>query len=178
MVALPFILSLGIVILLTSGRPIFFRQKRAGLRGKSFEMLKFRSMYPGAHRHQKRYQNLNQAPAPMFKIKDDPRFTKLGKWLSKTGLDELPQLWHIVKGEVSFIGPRPLPLNESRSLSKNWQFRSFVRPGILSEWALHPKRYTSLKSWRNLELATLAQGGWSYDLKLILTKVRQLWLKW
>ena len=100
--------------------------------------------------HKKNLSKLNEAPFPMFKIAKDPRYVGIGRLLSRSGLDELPQLINILRGEMSFIGPRPLPLAEAAELSTAWNFRYRVRPGILSEWAVSEKRHTSLAHWRNL----------------------------
>ncbi len=148
------LLSITLVFIM-SGTPIFYLQKRAGKNKKPFKIIKFRTMYPGAENDQKLYKYLNQAPEPMFKIKNDPRFTKVGKWLSKTGLDELPQLFNVIRGEMSLVGPRPLPIREADQLTKDWDFRFLVNPGIFSQWTLDDSRHESLEIWKVLENETL-----------------------
>jgi lipopolysaccharide/colanic/teichoic acid biosynthesis glycosyltransferase len=138
---------------------------------KTFLLWKFRSMHVGAERKKARLQKLNQAPWPMFKVYNDPRYTKIGKFLSMTGVDELPQLWNILKGDMSIVGPRPLPVPEATQLGSEWNFRYQVRPGIISEWAVHPQRYKSLTKWRELEKQTLKNGGWQYDVQLLLKTI-------
>lgn len=130
-------------------------------------MYKFRTMKLGAHQEQAQLQKLNQAPGPMFKIFDDPRFVGVGRWLSKSGLDELPQLFNVMKGEMSVVGPRPLPVAEAKKLSADWNFRHQVKPGIFSEWTIAENRHRSLTDWKKLDQLTVNRGGWRYDLSVI-----------
>ena len=173
----PLILVISLMIMITSGRPIFYLQKRSGRRNRHFALYKFRTMYPGAHKRQWFYRGQNQAPEPMFKIFNDPRFVGVGRWLSKTGLDELPQLFNVLKGEMSLVGPRPLPVKEAQQLPSDWQFRSEVRPGIFSYWTLSASRHKSLAAWKKLDLQTLSKGNISADLRLILTTILRVVLK-
>lgn len=166
-VTLPFWVVIGAVILLTSGWPIIFTQKRYGKDKKAFTLLKFRTMKLGAERERQKLLHRNEAPAPMFKMENDPRFVGIGKLLSNTGLDELPQLLNIISGEMSLVGPRPLPLPEANQLDKNWDFRYIVKPGIFSHWAFSPERYTSLKAWLKLEMDQLKHGSIYKDCILI-----------
>jgi len=163
----PVLLIISLVILLSIGRPIFYVQSRVGKDGEKFRMYKFRTMRLGAHKEQAALQKLNQAPGPMFKIFDDPRFIGAGKWLSKSGLDELPQLFNVLFGQMSFVGPRPLPVAEVKKLGSDWNFRHAVKPGVFSEWTIAENRHRSLADWQKLDKLTLSQGGWSYDLKII-----------
>lgn len=137
--------------MLSIGHPVIFKQIRMGKNKKPFTIYKIRTMKRGASLHQEKLKKLNIAPHPIFKIENDPRFHFFGKTLSKFGLDELPQIINILKGEMSFVGPRPLPINEAKLLGSSWNFRYIVRPGILSKWALSPKRYKSLDDWKKLE---------------------------
>lgn len=162
-----FLVIMGMIFLI-DGRPLFYFQRRAGRHKQPFTLIKFRTMIPGAEAHRAKLMNQNEAPAPMFKMKHDPRFTKLGKFLSITGLDELPQLLHVVQGTMSIVGPRPLPLLESEALPKSWNFRYEVKPGIVSEWALSGKKYASLDDWKTLEKETIEKDSVAYELHLIL----------
>lgn len=128
-------------------------------------------MHLQADTQKPKLSELNEAPFPMFKIAKDPRYVGIGRLLSRAGLDELPQLLNIIKGEMSFVGPRPLPLSEANQLSTAWNFRYRVRPGILSEWAVSEKRHTSLAHWRTLEEVTLKRGGILYDIGLLVRTV-------
>jgi len=163
----PFLFVISFIIILTAGRPVIFVQKRLGKNGREFTIYKFRTMCKDAHLQQKKYQSLNNAPGPMFKIFDDPRYVGYGRFFSRTGLDELPQIFNILKGEMSFVGPRPLPLSEAEQLSSAWSFRHLVKPGIFSEWTFAKNRHDSLTAWRELDSLTLSKGGVLYDLKLI-----------
>src|SRR3972149_12242560 len=104
---LPIILVVSIFIVLESGMPILFEQRRVGMLGKTFTLYKFRTMRVGAVGNQQKYRGLNEADGPVFKIRNDPRYTRVGKFLSHCALDELPQLINIIKGEMAFVGPRP-----------------------------------------------------------------------
>ncbi len=158
------VISLGILI--ENGAPVLFLQKRTGKKGKPFQVYKFRTMIPLAEQWKPFLQKWNESVPPMFKMHHDPRFTAFGKILSLTGLDEIPQLINIIRGEMSFVGPRPLPIEESHRLDSSWQYRFEVLPGIFSEWALSPQKHASQSHWQNLEKKTLQNGGILYDLKL------------
>jgi len=164
--ACPLFIIISMMIWWSDGWPIIFCQKRIGLHQKPFFMFKFRTMVKNADQLKAKLWSHNQAPWPMFKLDYDPRFIKFGKFLSKTGLDELPQLFNILKGEMSLIGPRPLPVNEVKQLPSSWNFRHLVRPGVFSEWTLASERHHSLTKWKRLDRRTLQRGGISYDLNL------------
>lgn len=163
-ISFPLFIFLWPFLLWQSGRPIIFKQKRTGKNGKEFTVYKFRTMVKNAEflliKNQKDFAKLNYAPKPMFKIESDPRFTKFGRLLSKTGLDELPQIINIVKGDMSLVGPRPLPINETKELKEidpHWYcWRHQVKPGLFSVWVLDDKRHQSLKIWKQLEKDTLS----------------------
>jgi len=167
------ILSYPILIVLI-GKPIVFKQLRIGKNGKVFVMYKLRSMYKNAQETKNKYLMHNEAPAPMFKIANDPRFLKkkiklpilnktivlrIGRYLSQSGIDEIPQLLNVFKGEMSIFGPRPLPITEAEQLEKvdkKWhQWRHSVKPGIFSAWALDAKHNQSFNYWKKLEKETL-----------------------
>lgn len=164
----PIMLTIAITIILTSGWPFWFAQQRTGKDKKTFTMYKFRTMYKGADRDQNKFTTLNYAPWPMFKIDSDPRFTKIGSFLSKSGLDELPQLFNIFKGEMSFVGPRPLPVREAKKLRAIWDFRYQVKPGVFSEWTISDDRHKSLSKWRRLDKRTTERGGLSFEINILI----------
>ncbi len=156
------------------GSPVIFRQNRAGLDGQFFTMYKLRSMYKNAEDTKLKHLELNEAPWPMFKISNDPRFIKkkirlrslaspitleIGRFLSRSGLDELPQFFNVLRGEMSLVGPRPLPIDEALALQQqdpNWcKWRHSVRPGIFSAWALDSEHNRSLSHWKKLEKSGL-----------------------
>lgn len=137
-------------------------------------MHKFRTMYVGAHADTAKFLAQNQAPEPMFKIFDDPRFVGIGHFLSTSGLDELPQLCNVLRGEMSLVGPRPLPIAQAKKLGAEWQFRTQVKPGIFSEWTISNERHESSEKWLELDRATLAKGSFLNDLFVILRTLGKL----
>ena len=166
----PLLTAIAGIVFITAGSPVFYSQKRIGKNNREFSIFKFRTMVMGAEKNQKKLQTQNEAPYPMFKLHNDPRFVGVGRWLSNTGLDELPQLWNILRGDMSFVGPRPLPVNEAKQLlilKPAWQFRTLVKPGIFSEWSIDQQRHQSLARWQKLDALTLSQGGLLFELKLI-----------
>lgn len=171
---LPLFIVLYPILLLAIGSPLIFSQKRVGKNKKTFTIYKIRTMRNGSSFVQKRLTQLNEAPYPMFKIKEDPRFHKLGGFLSNSGIDEIPQILNIFKNEMSFVGPRPLPINESNILDSTWEFRYLVKPGILSKWALSSKRHVSLNEWRKLEKSDLKKASIISDINLITNAIRVL----
>lgn len=173
-ILLPLFLLISLLVLITSGWPVFYHQKRLGGNKIVFRIFKFRTMYVGAEKNQWRYRQQNQAPDPMYKNWQDPRFVGIGKWLSRTGLDELPQLINIIIGNMSLVGPRPLPVYEAEKLNKSWDFRYQVKPGVFSQWSVNAKRHNSLKEWKKLEKETLEFGGIKYEVNIILKTLRAL----
>lgn len=163
----PIIILVSILNLIFSGNPIFFKQKRCGLNGKVFIIYKFRTMIFGAEKLQYKYKNLNQNDGPTFKIKDDPRFTKFGKILSRTGLDELPQFFNVLKGEMSIVGPRPLPISEARKLNSRQKLRELVKPGITSSWVIGGSHNMSFKKWMEFDSIYVEKGSVFVDIKII-----------
>ncbi len=130
----PLLLLTAIAIKLDSPGPVIFRQKRLGRNGRSFTAYKFRSMRQGAEEEQPRLDGMNQATAPLFKIRDDPRLTRVGKFIRRTSLDELPQLWNVIKGDMSLVGPRPPMVAEVEQYA-DWHMRRLeVSPGVTGLW--------------------------------------------
>jgi lipopolysaccharide/colanic/teichoic acid biosynthesis glycosyltransferase len=138
-VTLPIQALIFICILLTSGPPVLFLQRRMGKNKKTFVLYKFRTMMVGSENKQKEYRPLNEANGPVFKIRNDPRYTPFGKFLSHTGLDELPQLFNILHGDMALFGPRPLPVYEAKRLLLWQQQRHSIQPGIISPWWVSQK---------------------------------------
>lgn len=155
---------------------LIFKQTRIGQHGKPFTLYKFRTMYPGAEFDQDKYRHLSIGIPPTFKIYNDPRLTPIGKFLYHTGLDELPQLWNIIKGDMAFIGPRPLPVLEAKKLSKKMrQIRESVKPGIISSWALDGSHSLSLDEWLELDQRDIShQKDWLYRLTIHAKLIRFL----
>jgi len=163
----PLILLISLLIKLTSDGDVFFLQKRIGKNGKVFKIIKFRTMIPNAERIKPHLKKQNQADGPVFKIRDDPRFTKFGKILSRTGLDELPQMINVLKGEMSMVGPRPLPIKEAEKLTKAQKIRELVKPGITSSWVTHGSHKLTFKKWMNLDKKYVEKATLTSDLLII-----------
>ncbi len=173
-VLVPLFILIYPLLLIYIGKPIIFKQKRLGKDKVPFTLYKIRTMRNGAEFLQKKLLKYNEAPEPMFKMSRDPRFTKLGRFFSKFGLDELPQLLNIIKGEMSFVGPRPLPIEEANKLDKSWNFRYSVLPGILSEWAISKDRHISLQRWKRLEKQTLQIDNTAKEMLLMFRSLNTL----
>lgn len=163
---LPFHLLISIIILLFYGRPVLFLQKRIGKNGKPFNIIKFRTMYVGAEKLQSRYKNLNEADGPVFKIHNDPRLTPVGRFLRHVGLDELPQLFNVLNGEMSLFGPRPLPVSEARKLALWQKKRHQIKPGIISPWIVNGYHSQSFNDWMKSDLLYISQKSFFFDVKL------------
>jgi exopolysaccharide biosynthesis polyprenyl glycosylphosphotransferase len=165
----PLLLILAIAIKLTSPGPIFFRQERAGLNGRPFQLLKFRSMRIDAEQQQEKLAALNEMTGPVFKIAKDPRVTPIGRFLRRHSLDELPQLWNVVRGEMSLVGPRPLPVSEVKRFSDDAHRRRLsVRPGLTCLWQISGRNDISrFEDWVRLDLAYIDQWSLWLDLKIL-----------
>jgi len=164
----PLILIIAAAIKVGSKNPIFFTQKRSGIDRKPFKFIKFRTMVAGAERLKWKYRLLNEADGPVFKIKDDPRFTNVGKFLARTGLDELPQLINVLKGEMSLVGPRPLPVNEAKKVPKKCRKRFSILPGITSLWIVKGAHDLSFDEWMRLDIDYVENGSLFVDLKVLV----------
>lgn len=146
-------------------------QKRVGLNGKEFNMYKFRSMVVNAEKLKEKLKNKNEMSGPMFKIKDDPRITKVGKFIRKTSIDELPQLVNVLKGEMSLVGPRPSLPNEVKEF-KSWMLRRLdVKPGITCYWQVMGRNKISFEDWMKLDVKYVEERNLILDIKLIFKTV-------
>ncbi len=175
--AAPLLLIISALIFFNMGSPIFFTQLRSGKNKKPFAIFKFRTMHKSAEKIRYLLNTKNEAPFPMFKMVNDPRFVGIGKWLSQIGLDELPQLINVLIGDMSLIGPRPLPVTEAILLDQSWNFRYSVRPGIFSEWIIDNKRHLSLNEWQRIEKKSLSSASLWLDFSLIWRIICKLLMK-
>lgn len=165
----PVYLVLSLLIWFFSGWPIFYSQYRIGLNGKKFKLFKFRTMINNAEIKQKELNHLNEADGPVFKIRNDPRLTNIGRFLSHSGLDELPQLFNILKGEMNFVGPRPLPVFEANKIDNKYRLeRESVKPGLLSPWILDGYHRLSFSKWMENDIVYIRNKSFIYDLKIFL----------
>jgi exopolysaccharide biosynthesis polyprenyl glycosylphosphotransferase len=174
----PILLLIAILIKTTSEGPVVFKQSRVGLRGRQFGLYKFRTMIVNAEKLKKELEAENEADGPVFKIKDDPRVTKIGKFLRRTGLDELPQLFNILKGEMSLIGPRP-PLPSETAQYKRWQLRRLsVKPGLSCFWQIKPDRNNiKFEKWMELDLAYIDNWSLRLDFIILLKTIKTVFLR-
>lgn len=163
----PVMIAIALGIKFTSKGPVFFKQKRVGLRGRTFYMYKFRTMVVNAEDLKESLMQYNEADGPVFKIKDDPRITKIGKFLRKSGLDELPQFINVLKGDMSLVGPRP-PVPDEVKQYERWQLRRLsMKPGITCTWQIKPNRNDiSFEDWMKMDLQYI--DNWSNKLDLVL----------
>jgi exopolysaccharide biosynthesis polyprenyl glycosylphosphotransferase len=174
----PIYLFIAMLITIDSKGPVFFKQARVGLRGRQFYLYKFRTMVVNAEEIRKKLEEKNEMDGPVFKIKNDPRITKIGRFLRKTGLDEMPQLINVLKGEMSLIGPRP-PLMSEVMQYKRWQLRRLsVRPGITGLWQVQPNRNEiKFEKWMELDLEYIDEWSPSLDTKLMFKTVKTVFFR-
>jgi len=171
LVLLPLILVIALTIAATSRGPVIYRQERVGRRGRRFSIYKFRTMVVGAEAMVSELRPRNQAGGPLFKIRDDPRVTGLGRWLRRWSLDELPQLWNVVRGDMSLVGPRP-PLPEEVAAYREWHLdRLEVRPGLTGLWQVSGRSELSFDDYVRLDLFYIESWSLAYDLFILLKTV-------
>jgi exopolysaccharide biosynthesis polyprenyl glycosylphosphotransferase len=167
----PLFFLLGVLIKLTSKGPMLYRQIRCGLGGRKFTVYKFRSMKAGAELLREDLRSLNEVDGPVFKIKNDPRCTALGRLMRRLSLDELPQLFNILKGDMSFVGPRP-PLPEEVEKYERWQRRRLrMQPGLTCLWAIEGRSRLSFKRWMELDLEYIDHWSLLLDWKILLKTI-------
>lgn len=167
----PLLLFLALLIRLTSHGPILYRQIRCGLAGRRFTLFKFRTMVANAQALRVDLEALNEMDGPVFKIADDPRCTPLGRFLRKFSLDELPQLWNVLRGDMSLVGPRP-PLPEEVGRYEPWQRRRLrARPGLTCLWVLEGRSHLNFRQWVELDLHYIENWSLWLDLKILLRTI-------
>lgn len=167
----PLFLAITVAIRLDSPGPVFFRQRRVGLNGRAFQMLKFRSMYQDAEQRLEALLAHNEMNGPVFKMKNDPRVTPVGRFLRRTSLDELPQFWNVLKGDMSLVGPRPPIPSEVRQY-KRWQRRRLsVRPGITCLWQISGRNNIDFDRWMELDLEYIDSWSLWTDLAICLKTI-------
>lgn len=168
----PLMLATAVLIKVSSPGPVFFVQERLGLNKRRIRVYKFRTMVPDAGRMQAGLEHLNEADGPAFKIKNDPRITPAGKFLRKSSIDELPQLFNVLKGDMSMVGPRPLPVRDYLGFSEDWHRRRFsVRPGITCLWQVGGRSGVSFDRWMELDMEYIDRWSLWLDLKILLETI-------
>jgi lipopolysaccharide/colanic/teichoic acid biosynthesis glycosyltransferase len=167
---LPVLLLVALALRADSPGPVLFRQRRTGVHGRPFTMYKLRTMVVDADALKSTYAHLNVLPPPDFKIPNDPRITRIGRFLRKTSLDELPQLWNIIRGEMSFVGPRPTSFAPD-----TWDLwhtvRLEVRPGLTGLWQLRARGDVDFDARLRLDVEYLRNASMLTDLKIMLATV-------
>ena len=173
--AFPIMIIVMILIKLEDPKgPIFFKQIRSGMNGSTFEMYKFRSMYVDAEDRLEELMHLNEQSGPVFKITNDPRITRIGKFIRKTSLDELPQLLNVLKGDMSIVGPRPALPRETIQYTPYQMQRLLVKPGITCIWQVSGRNNIEFEEWVELDLEYIQKRSVLLDMKLILLTIPAL----
>lgn len=168
----PFLAGIAVVIKCVSPGPVFFIQERVGLNKRIFRLIKFRTMVQGAERLQAELEHLNEVDGAAFKITHDPRVTPLGRFLRKASIDELPQLINVIKGDMSLVGPRPLPIRDLLEFNEDWHRRRFcVRPGLTCLWQVSGRSTISFTKWMELDLQYIDKWTFWLDLKILFKTI-------
>jgi len=168
----PLIVLAALAVRLTSPGPALFVQERLGLNKRMFRMYKFRTMVVDAEKKLAELEGMNEAEGPVFKIREDPRITPLGRFLRKSSIDELPQLFNVLKGDISLVGPRPLPVRDYNGFDKDWHRRRFsVRPGITCLWQISGRNNIPFEKWMELDMHYIDNWSLWYDFKILLKTV-------
>jgi exopolysaccharide biosynthesis polyprenyl glycosylphosphotransferase len=163
----PLFAIVTLLIKLDSPGPVFFAQQRVGLNKRRFRILKFRTMVDGSDQQQHMLEHLNEVEGPVFKIKNDPRMTRIGKFLRRFSIDELPQLINVLKGDMSLVGPRPLPVRDVERIEVRWHKRRFsIKPGITCLWQVNGRSEIGFEDWVRMDLEYI--DSWSLVLDIII----------
>ncbi|MHB0971868.1 MAG: sugar transferase [Thermoanaerobaculia bacterium] len=171
LLSFPVVLLTAIAIRLTSSGSVLFKQERLGLNGRVFTLYKFRTMIADAHQRRSEVEHLNEMNGPVFKAKSDPRVTFVGRILRKFSLDELPQLWNVLKGDMSLVGPRP-PIPEEVSMYERWQRRRLsMKPGLTCLWQVSGRNDIDFDRWMKLDLQYIDEWSPTLDLKILLRTI-------
>jgi lipopolysaccharide/colanic/teichoic acid biosynthesis glycosyltransferase len=163
----PLLALIALAVKLDSTGPVLFRQLRTGRGGRPFHICKFRSMTVDAERQQRELLGENQQDGPAFKMQSDPRVTRLGRFLRATSLDELPQLWNVLRGDMSLVGPRPLPCHEADACEVWQQRRLDVSPGVTGRWQVQGRCRVTFDEWMRMDLRYIHDQSLLEDLRLI-----------
>jgi exopolysaccharide biosynthesis polyprenyl glycosylphosphotransferase len=164
----PLFFVVALAIRLTSAGPIFFVQERVGLNKRPFRVLKFRTMVQDAERQQPALEGRNEVSGPVFKIRNDPRITRIGAWLRRTSVDEIPQLVNVFMGDMSLVGPRPLPVRDYRGFDADWHRRRVsVRPGITCLWQIEGRSSIPFEKWMELDMQYIDTWSLWLDFKVL-----------
>jgi exopolysaccharide biosynthesis polyprenyl glycosylphosphotransferase len=167
----PVLLAIAAAVKLDSPGPVLFRQRRVGLAGRTFTLYKFRSMRQDAEAQRRALEARNEMDGPVFKIRDDPRVTRVGRFLRRTSLDELPQFWNVLRGEMSVVGPRPPIPAEVRRYAR-WQRRRLsVKPGLTCTWQVSGRNEVDFDRWMALDLDYIDTWSLWGDVRIVLKTI-------
>lgn len=167
----PLLLVFACAIAFTSSGPILYRQERVGRDGRPFTMFKFRSMYERAHEERENHNHMNEASGPVFKIREDPRVTSVGRLIRRTSIDELPQLVNVLFGQMSLVGPRPPLAEECTHYGEREMCRLLVKPGITCDWQVSGRSDLDFDTWVALDLEYIKTWTLRHDVALLLKTV-------
>ena len=167
----PLLLVIGIAVKLESRGPVIYRSRRLGKYRRAFDCYKFRTMIAGSDGWKEKLRRLNQRRGPFFKIADDPRVTRLGRFLRKYSLDELPQLWNVLKGDMSLVGPRPHPIEDCAQYTSEHCQRLGVKPGITGLWQVMARTNPSFEICMTLDLAYMKKWSILLDCRILLKTI-------
>jgi len=171
-VAGPALILVALIIKIDSKGPILFVQERVGLNKRRFRMLKFRTMQQDAEARMSEIEHLNEKTGPIFKIRNDPRITSVGRWLRRTSIDELPQLVNVLLGDMSIVGPRPLSVRDATRMELTWQKRRFsVKPGLTCLWQVSGRSNLSFDQWMKLDLEYIDRWSLKLDARILLRTI-------
>ncbi len=169
--ASPVLLIAAVLVRLSSRGPVFFRQKRSGMNGRIFTLYKFRTMVRNAEELKSQLAGRNEMDGPVFKIRDDPRVTRVGRWLRRLSIDELPQLYNVLRGDMSIVGPRPPVPNEVERYERRHRRRLSMRPGITCIWQVSGRSNVGFRRWMEMDLTYIDNWSLLLDLKIILKTI-------
>jgi lipopolysaccharide/colanic/teichoic acid biosynthesis glycosyltransferase len=170
--AAPLMLVVAVMVKVTSPGGVIFSQERYGFRKRRFRMYKFRTMVSDAEESQAALEDMNEADGPIFKIANDPRLTRVGGFLRRTSLDELPQLWNVLRGDMSIVGPRPLPIRDVSRFEEAWLMRRFsVQPGLTGLWQVSGRSNVAFSEWVKFDLLYIDTWSLMLDIRILLRTV-------
>ncbi|HEX2029444.1 MAG TPA: sugar transferase [Nitriliruptorales bacterium] len=167
----PLLLAIALTVKVSSRGPLLYRQRRVGYHGRTFELLKFRSMYADAEARRAEVAVLNECTGPVFKIRNDPRITRVGRMLRKFSLDELPQLVNVLRGEMSLVGPRPATPEEVETYGHRERQRLLVRPGVTCIWQVSGRSDVDFDTWMEMDLAYIETWSLWRDVVLLVRTI-------
>jgi lipopolysaccharide/colanic/teichoic acid biosynthesis glycosyltransferase len=167
LLSLPLLVVVAIAVKLDSRGPVLFRSARCGRGGEPFTFYKLRSMYTGAEAMKHTLLHLNEVDGPVFKLANDPRITRVGRWIRRSSIDELPQLWNIIRGDMSLVGPRPPIPAEVEQYTPSQMRRLLVKPGLTCLWQVSGRSDLSFDEWVRLDLDDIVQRSFALDVRIL-----------